>query len=120
MERAQCPYCESNSRVQRSGFNNTGSQRMRCEDCQRYFTPQKKPMGHSPELRRQAIKLYLEGMSLRGIGRQLGITHQSVANWLNAYHDSLLPAQVEDATPTGVVEVDELHTFVGKKREKPS
>lgn len=37
---------------------------MRCEDCKRYFTHNEKPMGHSPELRRQAIKLYLEGMSL--------------------------------------------------------
>src|SRR3954468_22953378 len=103
MEKPPCPYCESNNRIQKAGLNSTGSQRMRCEDCQRYFTPHKKPMGHSPETRRQAIKLYLEGMSLRGIGRQLGITHQSVCNWLTAYHDNLLPAQVEDDTPTEVV-----------------
>ena len=120
MEKPSCPYCGSYSRVQKSGLNSTGSQRMRCEECRRYFTPHKKPMGHSPELRRQALKLYMEGMSLRGIGRQLGITHQSVANWLTAYHDQVLPEQVEDDTPTEVVEVDELHTFVGKKRGKPS
>ena len=124
MEKAPCRYCGSNSRVQRSGYNRGGSQRLRCEDCQRYFTPEPKPRGYESELRRQALKLYLEGMSLRGIGRQLSITHQSVSNWLNAYHDQVLPAQVEDDTPTEVVEVvevvevDELYTFVGKKREK--
>ena len=31
---------------------------------------------------------------------------------------TLLPPQVEDDTPTEVVEMDELYTFVGKKREK--
>lgn len=91
---------------------------MRCEECRRYFTPQPKPQGYEPELRRQAIKLYLEGMSLRGIGRQLSITHQSVSNWINTYHDQLLPEQVEDDTPTEVVEIDELYTFVGKKSAK--
>ena len=50
----------------------------------------------------------------------MGIARQSVANWLAAYHDQVLPQQVEDDTPTEVVEVDELHTFVGKKRGKPS
>ena len=49
--------------------------------------------------------------------RQLGITHQSAASWLAAYHDQVLPQQVEDDTPTEMVEVDELHTFVGKKQE---
>lgn len=95
---------------------------MRCEECQQYFTPSPKTQGYEPELRRQAIKLYLEGVSLRGIGRQLSITHQSVSNWINTYHDNLLPQQVEDDTPTQVVEVDEeideLYTSVGKKEKR--
>jgi transposase-like protein len=91
---------------------------MRCEECRRYFTPAPKPQGYEPQLRKQAIKLYLEGVSLRGIGRQLNITHQSVSNWINTYHDQLIPGKVEDDTPAEVVEVDELYTFVGKKREK--
>ena len=91
---------------------------MRCEDCHRYFTPQPKPKGHDPSLKAQALKLCLEGMSFRAIGRQLGVHYQSVINWLNAHHDEHLPDRVEDTTPTDTVEIDELFTFIGKKRGK--
>ena len=90
---------------------------MWCESCQRYFTPVRKPQGHDPLLKVGALKLYLEGMSYRGIGRQLGVQHQSVANWVSAYHDQL-PHLVEDQTPTQTVELDELFTFIGKKSDK--
>jgi hypothetical protein len=61
--------------------------------------------------------MYLEGVSLRGIGRILGVHHQSVANWIKAAADAL-PEQVADSTPTQTVEVDELFTYVGKKRSE--
>lgn len=95
---------------------------MRCgnETCQCYFTPQPKPNGYGPNIRGQALSLYLEGMSFRAIGRQLGVNFQSVINWVNAYHDKELPQQVEDAAPTQTIEVDELYTYVGKKSEKRS
>jgi transposase-like protein len=111
------------SRVQKAGLNGTGSQRMRCEACKHYFTPHQKPMGYSQELRQelraQAIKMHLEGMSFRSVGRALGVNFQSVINWFrfNAAHDQL-PQQVEDTNPTQTVEIDELFTFVGKKSDK--
>ena len=71
-------------------------------------------MGYEQERRQQALQMYLEGMSLRGIGRTLHIHHQSVANWIKA-HEATLPAQVQDTTPTKTVEVDELFTYIGKK-----
>jgi transposase-like protein len=80
----------------------------------RYFTPSPKPIGYEQQLRQQAIQMYLEGMSLRAIGRTLHVHHQSVANWIKA-HEQTLPAQVHDTTPTETVEVDELFTYVGKK-----
>lgn len=72
-------------------------------------------MGHDSALREQALKLYLEGMSLRGIGRVVGVHHQSVANWIKRAAEAL-PEQVTDGTPTQTVEIDELFTYVGKKR----
>ena len=93
---------------------------MRCEGCRRYFTPHPKPNGYDQILREQAISLYLEGMSFRAVGRQLGINYQSVVNWVNAYHDKALPEHVEDITPTETVEVDELYTYVGKKSARRS
>ena len=71
-------------------------------------------MGYEQERREQALQMYLEGMSLRAIGRTLHVHHQSVANWIAA-HETTLPAQVQDTTPTNTVEVDELFTYIGKK-----
>ncbi len=90
---------------------------MRCEACERYFTPEPKPNGYDLTLREQALKLCLEGMSFRAIGRQVGVHYQSVINWLNAHHDTL-PEKVEDAAPRDTVEIDDLFTFIGKKRGK--
>ena len=101
----------------RAGYNRSGSQRLRCQSCALYFTPQRKPMGYDPVLREQALKLYLEGTSLRAIGRLLHVNHQSVANWINAAARQL-PSRVADSTPTDTVETDELLTYVGKKSTK--
>ncbi len=76
-------------------------------------------MGYDPKVREEALRLYLEGNSLRSIGRILHVHHQSVANWVNAA-EKQLPERVSDQTPTGSVEVDELFTFVGKKTKEPT
>ncbi len=76
-------------------------------------------MGYSEELRAQAIKMHLEVMSFRAVGRALNVNFQSVINWFNQAHDQL-PHQVEDTTPAQTVEIDELFTYVGKKRSKPT
>ena len=63
-----------------------------------------------------ALRLYVEGNSQRAIGRILGVSQQSVANWINDYVDKLPPAPMpvkpQDA------ELDELYTFVQKKKTK--
>lgn len=76
-------------------------------------------MGYSDELKSQAIRMHLEGMSFRAVGRALNVNFQSVINWFNHAHDQL-PHQVEDSAPTQTVEIDELFTYVGKKTEKPT
>lgn len=112
----KCPYCGQTRSVVKAGLNNKGgNQRLRCQKCQRYFTQEHWPLGHDSALREQALKLYLEGVSLRGIGRVLGVHHQSVANWIKRASEAL-PEQVTDNTPTQTVEIDELFTYVGKKR----
>ena len=71
-------------------------------------------MGYAATLKQQAMQLYLEGMSLRAIGRLLHIHHQTVTNWINA-EAARLPPLVTEMAATETVEVDELVTFVGKK-----
>ena len=58
--------------------------------------------------------MYVDGMNLRRIARQLGVNHQSVANWVNAYAVQLPPAPMPEQIDT--VELDELHTFVEQKK----
>ncbi|MBK9925628.1 MAG: hypothetical protein IPP66_10080 [Anaerolineales bacterium] len=56
----------------------------------------------------------MEGNSFRSIQRLLRVNHQSVANWVKAYSEQLPNAQVPEKPK--VVELDELFTFVGKKK----
>lgn len=110
-----CPHCGSPSAVRKWGHNRAGTQRDRCLVCQRTFTPAPKAQGHGVAIQEQAVRLYREGMSLRAIGRLLGVVHQSVANWVAAAVRQL-PQRVSDPTPAKTIAVDELSTFVEEKR----
>ena len=105
----KCPYCES-SIVVRVGRNRSGSRRYRCRDCGKGLTPEPRPRGYPKEMHDKAVRLYLEGMNLRRIGRLLGVHHQTVASWLGRHADDLPEADVLQEAE--VVEVDELYTFV--------
>ena len=111
----QCPHCSSSERQTKSGHTRTGSQRYRCKECQRIYTPEPKPLGYPDETKREAVRLYLEGTNFRRIGRVLGVNHQSVVNWVNAYHASL-PAAGQSVAAPETLEMDELFTFVGSKK----
>src|SRR5438067_1904777 len=100
-QRPECPYCGQGQRVVKAGMNGTGSQRMRCQSCRRYFTPSPKPMGYDQTTKEMAVRLYLEGNSFRSIGRLLSVHYVSVINWVNAVHDTL-PPQVADTTHTDI------------------
>ena len=112
----KCPHCETETLI-KAGFNQSGSQRYRCKACKRYTTPAPHLNGHSVDDHEQALRFYLEGNGLRGIGRLLQVTHQTVANWLNAAH-AQLPRRVPQPITATVTELDELYTFVGQKKTK--
>ena len=115
----QCPHCSSSEQQTKSGHTRTGSQRYRCKECQRIYTPEPKPLGYPEETKREAVRLYLEGANFRRIGRILSVNHQSVVNWVNSYHASL-PAPEQAVTAPATLEMDELFTFVGSKKRKPT
>jgi len=58
--------------------------------------------------------MYVDGAGLRRTGRQLGIHHQTVANWAKEEAEQLpeapMPAKVKTA------EFDELFTYIGDKK----
>lgn len=96
-----------------------GSQRYKCRAGARLYTPDRLPLDYPDETRREAVRLYLEGVNFRRIARVLGVNHQSVINWSNAYHTAL-PVPEQSVVAPEVVELDELFTFVGSNKRKPT
>jgi hypothetical protein len=60
--------------------------------------------------------MYLEGSSYGSIGRVLKVNPQSVANWVSAYTAKLPAAPVPNKPRKA--ELDELYTFIGRKKTK--
>lgn len=83
--RPACPRCFKNTKQSRDGRTPAGSQRYRCGLCGCRYTPFPKEQGYEEEVRFQALQLYLEGNSMREIGRILNVNHQSIANWIKDY-----------------------------------
>ena len=97
--RPTCPRCNTTANQARDGRTPAGSQRYRCARCGCRYTPQPREQGYDEEVRFQALQLYLEGCSMREIGRRLDVHHQSVANWMAAYARYLppdLPADIAE------------------------
>ncbi len=95
----QCPHCSSSEHQTKSGHTRTGSQRYRCKECQRIYTPEPKPLGYPEETKREAVRLYLEGTNFRRIGRILSVNHQSVVNWVNATTPTCPPPSSRSPRP---------------------
>lgn len=114
----QCPYCQSTERQNKAGFTEAGSQRYRCLVCGKKYTAEPRDQGYSAEFRLQAVKMYVDGLNLRRVARQLGVSPQSVANWVNAHAAQLPPPPLPEDVQ--VVEMDELHTFIEQKKTKPT
>ncbi|NJL56337.1 IS1 family transposase [bacterium] len=112
-----CPYCQASQQQVKAGRTEAGSQRYKCQHCQRRYTPTPKAGGYDAALRQQAVRMYVDGMNFRRIARQLGVHHQSVINWINA-HVATLPDQAPLPEVVTVVEQDELYTFIGCKKTK--
>ena len=115
----ECPSCETNARQIKTGRNRSGTQRILCRGCGRTSTIEPKPRGYVEEVREKAVRMYVEGNNFRRIGRLLGVNHQSVVNWVNAYQAKI---QNTVAVPqeTETIEMDELWSFVGEKKTKPT
>lgn len=92
-----------------------GQQRYHCKSCGFNFT--KGYRGKGEVFKQQALKLYLEGLGFRAIGRVIGVSNVTVLNWVRAYGQKA--EQVLDEQPIQKVktaELDELHTYIGRKK----
>jgi transposase-like protein len=116
---SQCPDCQRTQAQVKIGHNASGSQRYLCKVCRRKYTPVASLQVYSEAVRTEAVRMAVDGMNQRRIARTLGVSHQSVANWIKRHADSLpdRPPQPEAVT-LEVNELDELYTFIGDKKTK--
>ena len=138
-----CPHCGCIEKQVKNGYSVSGIARFKCQSCSRTYATQSKPRGYDPKVRLQAVKMYVDGINFRRIGRLLGVHHQSVINWVrryatgvNSYHQKLtqqIPNFPQENTAASalktqpnnertqsrsleVIEGDELFTFVTQKK----
>ena len=114
-----CPSCQSIDRQIKNGQTAAGSQRYWCRCCGRKYTPQPKAPGYPLQVRRHALRMYVDGGNLRRIARTLGVVHQTVANWVTAASDAL-PDDPPVPDRVATAELDELYTFVADKKPGPT
>ena len=115
-----CPHCQQKDNQVKAGLTQAGSQRYLCKLCQRKYTPEPKPMGYDETKRHQAVKMYLDGNNPRRIARQLGISQGSVSNWARAFSDRLPEELPKPEGKVDVAEIDELFTFIERKKTTPT
>jgi transposase-like protein len=117
---SKCPHCQRCEQQVKIGFNESGSQRYLCQACRRKYTPVPNRQGYDAATRQAALRLYADGMNLRRIARTLGVTHPTVAHWVNAHAAQLPDTPPQPAHSEAVHELDELFTFIGSKKAKPT
>jgi len=96
----------------KSGVNK-GRQRYKCKKYQYFFTVDHKSDTATPDQRRLALTLYLEGLGFRSIGRILGFSHVAVYQWVRAFGENLKQIKRPVAK---IVELDELPATWGIKK----
>ena len=76
----KCPKCNS-EKATKNG-RRRGNQCYKCLNCGRQFVESPIERSYPPEVRQLCLKMYLNGMGLRGIERVTEIHHTTVMNWI--------------------------------------
>ena len=108
-----CQHCESPTEV-KNGSSRHGRQRWLCRACGR-TSGERDHRRVEPQKKASALAHYLEGVGLRATERLVGVSHNSVMNWVLEAVEGRALARV---APEEVewVEADELWTYVGRKK----
>jgi transposase-like protein len=81
----------------------------------RQFLESYSAKGYSDEVKRQCLKMYVNGMGFRGVERVSGVHHTTLLHWVKQVAIAL-PDAPESAEIPEIAQVDELQTFVGSKK----
>jgi transposase-like protein len=108
----KCPNCNSEHYVKNGKVLNR--QRYKCKDCGLNYSVERRSMDKDSTLKRFALSMYLEGLGFRSISRLLKVSHVSVINWIKLYGQSI--KTIRNDNPVEIAEMDEIHTYVGRKK----
>jgi len=110
----KCPKCQATTHQRKCGKTKAGSQQYSCKHCTAKYTPEPKERGYPDEVRIQAIRMYVDGINYRRIGRHLKVHHTTVIHWVKAFAAQLPEAPLPEELHT--IELDELFTFIETKK----
>jgi transposase-like protein len=105
-----CPKCQSKDYC-KDGIVK-GRQRFKCKSCHYRFTVDH--LGKPEKIKRDALELYLEGLGFRSIALFLKVSHVTVYNWIKEFGTKV--ELVRNTAGIEVVELDEMHTYIGTKK----
>jgi len=107
-----CPKCKSSHHV-KDGIVR-GKQRYKCKDCHFHYTVDRKSDVKTPEIRRLALEMYLEGLGFRSIGRILKISYGTVYVWVKEWSSNVnLPRR---ETPMEIIELEKMLAYIESKK----
>ena len=115
-----CPKCKSSHHV-KDGIVR-GKQRHKCKDCHYHYTVERKSDVKTPEIRRLALELYLEGLGVRSIGRILKISYGTDYLWVKEWSSRVLrPVQAKVSfprreTPMEIIELEKMLAYIESKK----
>jgi transposase-like protein len=107
-----CPKCKSSHHV-KDGIVH-GKQRYKCKDCLYHYTVRRKSDVKTPEIRRLALEMYLEGLGFRSIGRILKISYGTVFIWVKEWSSNVSLPRRE--TPMEIIELEKMFTYIESKK----
>ena len=110
-----CPKCDSSPR-KKNGFRR-GKQSYKCNNCSCQYVAHPQPQGYPLEVKQVCIKMYLNGMGIRGISRVTEISHTAILNWIQEAGESLSDEPQDSEIPE-ITEIDELQTYIGRKKDQ--
>ncbi len=78
----KCKACNDEKNQIKAGKTRAGTQKYKCKKCGKYYVLEGKNRGYREEIKKPAIKLYLERNSGRAVVRILGIGKNMCLFWV--------------------------------------
>lgn len=84
--------------------------------CSRQFIESYSPRGYAKEVKEECLTMYVNGNGFRAIERITKVNHNTVIRWVKQVSNQLPDINSNFQTPE-VGQLDELETFIGKKKQ---